>query len=157
MKKLIRIMPVTIDEEISSITDFYNSNFPKAQNEERYKRHMYRKECYKAIVLIIKLEGRIIGLLESWIPTKRPNIRLFTTLLVDESFRNQGLGKKLIETMFEITTQENEQLPVVVNFRDCNKTTHIPFYKKFGFENPSVVGNYANGDPMWEMQKQCLI
>lgn len=154
MKELSRITPSNIGAELSSITYFYNSNFPKAQHEEKYKRYMYKKECHKAIILIIKSEDTTIGLLESWVPPKRPSVRLFTTLLIDKNFRNQSLARHLIKKLFEIKDIEGETLPTVVNFRDCNKVTHVPFYEKFGFKNPAIIGKYANGDDMWEMTRE---
>lgn len=156
MQQIIKITSENIGSEIEKTTEFYNRNFPKAQHEEKYKRYMYKKESHKAIILIIKSENLIIALLESWIPPKRQSVRLFTTLLVDENFRNQNLARQMIEKLFEITNNEKEVIPIVVNFRDYNKTTHIPFYEKFGFKNPIVIGKYANGDEMWEMQKQMI-
>jgi|AntRauTorckE6833_2_1112554.scaffolds.fasta_scaffold83320_1 ribosomal protein S18 acetylase RimI-like enzyme len=152
MKKIIQITSENMEEELSSITSFYNLNFPKAQHRKIFKRHIYSKDCYKALIFIIKSESHVIGLLESWIPEKRPDVRLFATLLVDEEFRNESLAKQMIERLSSEIKSIDEKLPMVVTFREYNKDTHVSFYKKFGFKKLILNGKYRNGDPMWEMR-----
>jgi len=114
---------------------------------------LYIKNKFREITLIIKHNEQIIELLESWINPKRPNIRMLTTLLVEEEFRNQGLAKLMMRKLFTLTKSERGQYTWKVNFRNSKKEQLIPFYLTFDFKNPSLVGKYANGENMWEMIK----
>jgi ribosomal protein S18 acetylase RimI-like enzyme len=155
--KMTNIMQVTgenVDLEIDSITEFYNRNFPNSIHERRYKRFLYIKSQFKAIIIIIKENEKIIALLESWISPKRPDVRMLTTLLVDEKFRNRGLARLIMEKLFTLTESEKGEYAWSLNFRESKKEQLIPFYKSFGFEQPKLVGKYANGENMWEMFKR---
>jgi predicted GNAT family N-acyltransferase len=50
-------------------------------------------------------------------------------VIVDEKFRNKGLGKKLIEVIFE-----HPELKNIKRFELTCKSVMIPFYEKFGFK-----------------------
>ena len=151
MKEIIQVTAEKVDSVIDSITEFYNINFPHSLHERKYKRFLYIKSDFRAITLIIKNGEQIIGLLESWINPKRPEVRMLTTLLVDEKFRNQGLAKLMMEKLFTLTQNESGQYTWKVNFRNSKKEHLTQFYLTFGFKNPLLVGKYANGEKMWEM------
>lgn len=150
------IIQVTVEitaGELSAITDLYNRSFPQALHETRYKRHMYQKASAAPIVLVIWDGIRPVGLLESWHTTKRPGCRLLTTLVVDPDERGRGLARRMVEKLVKLTEAERRRFPLAVNYRAQNRERLEPFYERFGFSDPAVVGVYANGDEMWEMRR----
>jgi ribosomal protein S18 acetylase RimI-like enzyme len=151
--KVLRIDSGNVDEELDSITSFYNDNFPHSPHEKKYKKYMYGWVKLRPIILVAKDGHRTVGLLESWFLRKRAGCRLFSTLLVDEPYRGRGLADRMLTILFESSKDDGDEYVWVVNYRLSNRSALEPFYEKYGFFDPKHVGKYANGEDMWEMQK----
>lgn len=149
MKKTIISDSKILLLDIEEITDFYNDGFPNSRHELRYKKYIYSKPEFKTIVVLVKIDNEIVGLLESWYTPKNQEKRLLVTLLVSKKHQDSGLAKEMMNKLFELTKRELLR----VNFRESKKDKLISFYKKFGFKTPVIVGKYVNGENMWEMEK----
>ena len=152
-----REKPVVMEEsecdarKIHDITVFYNTFFPSSLQSEEYKLKLYRNKSRKPVVLSITANGKIVGLLESWMSKEDPKIRILSTILVDPEARGKGYAKELFLQADEQARKDGESSMWVLHFRDSNKESLEAMYTSFGFTDLKQNGAYKNGEIKWEM------
>jgi GNAT superfamily N-acetyltransferase len=106
--------------------------------ESRLEKYDINKIGYKMsgqINLGIKINGKLIAGVNAIITAYK--ILYVSTMFVDEEYRGNGLGKKLMKTL------ENESIRLGVNMirLDTFNWQGYEFYEKLGYE---LIGKYQN-------------
>jgi GNAT superfamily N-acetyltransferase len=89
-----------------SYIDFYKTSVPEAQYELTWSRLL--DSDFNLYGLIAEVDGKVCGLVHytfqesTWAPN---NFCLLEDLFVDPSLRGQGVGRALIDAVFEIATK----------------------------------------------------
>ncbi len=118
-------------------SDIFNEPIDNPRPNE-YLHEVLENENQK---LIVAVEGNmIVGLAKADIEVA-PNIPLFkqrtwlsiSTIVVDENFRGKGIGKALLNNLYEWANENNVD-EVELTVFSFNKSA-IEFYKKNGFED----------------------
>jgi len=100
---------------------------------------------HTGIIYIAENEGRIVGFIAGMIPRQSQEESLetvpskagrITELFIDEQFRGQGIGKRLIEKMEEYFRQNGCDVSRVEVF-EPNVKAHN-FYQKLGYQDRSI-------------------
>ncbi|MCR5005200.1 MAG: GNAT family N-acetyltransferase [Clostridiales bacterium] len=77
------------------------------------------------------------------------NIAFVEMLLVDEPYRNQGIGSRLLSDI-EQEAKNNGACIVMIDARDWN----VEFFKKFGYTVYCKLEDYPNGYIKYKLQKR---
>ena len=79
------------------------------------------------------------------------NIAFVEMLWVDEPYRNQGIGSRLLSDI-EQEAKNNGACIVMINARDWN----VEFFKKFGYTVYCTLEDYPNGYSKYKLLKRLL-
>lgn len=143
--------PLRLTQNIlNQITTFYNNHFTYSSHRVEYKLERYRDKTRKPIVILVKKEGTIIAILESWLDKHNPDKRMLVTILIDKKYRKQGLAQKMFQKLEELSEQKTN---FIVHFRDQNRDWLEKFYNRLGFKNIIQIGHYKNNEIKWRMEK----
>jgi ribosomal protein S18 acetylase RimI-like enzyme len=86
----------------------------------------------KFIVAQLKKNGKIIGACEILREWKEVRIAFIHTFYIDNEYRAQGIGKKLLKDSLDILRDENfEQVELTV---DAENKAAVKLYKGYGFK-----------------------
>jgi ribosomal protein S18 acetylase RimI-like enzyme len=98
----------------------------------------------RALQLVVEKDGRLIALLDAEVEGWRRVLKVWN-LLVDEQYRGQGLGTKLMQQATEFATQSNCRA-ISVEAQATNWPA-LCFYTKLGFQICGVDHHfYTNRD-----------
>lgn len=100
----------------------------------------------KLILCVIKKKGSYTGFIMGRPTHKLASTILLNTLIVLPEHRKNGHGKLLVDFFLRTAFALPQTKKVILHFRESNKNTLLPYYKKLGFGNHSVCGKYSNGE-----------
>ncbi|MCG8023527.1 MAG: GNAT family N-acetyltransferase [Candidatus Thiodiazotropha endolucinida] len=98
-------------------------------------------ECEQAKILVVEIEGRVIGMvtLQILISTAEGGpVGLLEDMAVDEAFRDQGIGEQLLKRMEEWS--KTQGLPRLQLLADRNNTRALDFYLRQGWTATELIG-----------------
>lgn len=113
------------------LNDLYHGKLNFNRFQEIYKLKLEDKNSY--YIVAIK-NGKILGILTSELQEKlhRQNKQLFIEdLIVDEAYRNQGIGKALMQNAVEYAKNNNCEVIELTSYID-NEKAH-KFYERNNF------------------------
>ncbi len=90
-----------------------------------------------AVYFVAEEDGRIVGYAGMWHIVNEGHI---TNVAVSEEFRNRGIGKQLMEALFE-ECRKREMIGITLEV-GVNNLTAQKLYKGLGFEEEGVRKNY---------------
>lgn len=119
----------------------------KNMKDDSYLSSIYRKfelkyiKSRKKIFLVAVLNGRIVGYIngyirENWEIYYKEPVAYLDCLCVDESVRNQGIGRSLIDEFISIVKAKGTKY-IKLNAFETN-TPAVSLYKKLGFKEYSA-------------------
>jgi ribosomal protein S18 acetylase RimI-like enzyme len=94
----------------------------------------------------IKKSGLYAGFVMGNPIDKNCSVVLLSALVVVKKYRRNGYGRKLVAIFLQTAFSVRSTEKVVLHFRETNKKTLLPYYKKLGFGNHKVCGAYTNGE-----------
>lgn len=98
----------------------------------------YLSEPNKKIILA-EYDNKIVGMVSMMLLARlnRKNLELYIPeLIVGKDYQNKGIGKKLIESCIDFA-KKNKCHRIRLESGNQRKDSHL-FYKKLGFEQPSL-------------------
>lgn len=117
------------------------SNYKKDVTNQNFKDYISNRD--KVRILVIRdIENKIIGAGTIFKLEKLHNnpIGQIEDVIITETYRNQGLGKIIIEHLVNIGLQDFKCYKVILNCLDKN----IKFYEKCNFSISGVQMKYLN-------------
>lgn len=136
--KIVTSKPTT--DDLERIVEFHNANLPDSKHTREFKSEIYRNVQASARVVRAYDGDKLIGLLEAWVSG---GLSILGVLAVDEDYRRHGIATKMFANL-------DMPRPIIVHFREKKKLEE--FYKKLGFSNARIVGQYNNGDNKVRME-----
>jgi predicted N-acetyltransferase YhbS len=135
---IVTVRPVT-ETDVSDIADLPGeSGFP-AKDSEVESRLIAIQASDDDVVLVAEGEGRVVGCMSLHLMnyfTFNKRVCRITTLIVDSSLRNQGIGKELILAA-ESFARQKDCLAIEVTSADYRTGAH-QFYAQLGYPKTSV-------------------
>lgn len=116
------------------------------------KKTLINEALYNTLAhyFIALLDDERVGYIGFWIT--EPNAELMN-ILVKKEVRSMGVGKHLMNKMFEVCKVQNVT-DITLEVRVCNENA-IAFYKAFDFDIVATRKQYyPNGDDAYLMRKQ---
>lgn len=102
---------------------------------EEFKERIYNIKKQNSIILVIEFNNIIIGTAKIFIEYKMhnnfKNIGHLEDVIIDEKYRNKGLGMKLIQELIKIA-KDNNCYKIILNCNEDNKKA-INLYLKNNF------------------------
>ncbi|GAB4435077.1 MAG: ribosomal protein S18-alanine N-acetyltransferase [bacterium] len=131
MKTKIRIATL---EDIENIAEIEKVSFPSPWSKE-----LIREEILfpLSLNLVATINGLIVGYVLSWLIP--PEVHILN-LAVDPKHRNKGVGRIIIETLFEEASKKGAT-KFTLEVRNGNVDA-ICFYQRFGFLTKGVRKGY---------------
>ena len=111
--------------------------FIKKTNEELKKDLINVLKSREKIILVIEVDNIIIGYATFQCKNKVSNSFWIDEIIIDENYRNQGYGKKLIDELSIFAKKHNCQR-IELNCWSFNKDA-LKFYEKIGFTQQRII------------------
>lgn len=128
----IRLMSV---EDLDDIMEVETESFTIPWSRDAFFNEI--ETNHFATYIVIEDKGKVIGYCGVWIIVDEAHI---TNIAVLPSYRGQGLGDRLMESMIEIA-KEMGAVTMTLEVRVSN-TPAQTLYKKFGFAEGGIRKNY---------------
>ena len=124
--------------DLENIKDILNSEFDDFWNYNILKKELLSDD---SIYLVAKnLKGLIVGFAGVQFIIDEADI---TNIVTRKSFRNKGIGSKLLENLIIVSKEKNmSSITLEVNE---NNIYAISLYKKFNFKTTGLRKKYYNG------------
>lgn len=118
-----------ISNDLTEFDDFWNINILKEELENP-----------NSMYIIAKKDNEILGFAGIWDDTYNMHI---TNIAVKKIYRRQGIGKKLLYRLIQITKEKNKET-ITLEVSEKNKIAQ-ELYKSTGFNIVGKRKNYYNG------------
>ena len=108
-------------------------------DEKEEKKIKKRIRSRKVIFLVAEIDDKIVGLIDGYIIESiyfKEKIAYLDHLCVDEKYRNNGIGSKLIEKFSEISKKKGAKYIKLNAFEE--NIPAVSLYSKHGFESYSI-------------------
>lgn len=123
--------------DLTEIENIFHSDFPCSWKVNTLKEELQNDSC---IYIISKIEQEIIGFAGIWLSVDDAHI---TNIVVKKSYRNMGIGSKLLEELIKLTKKNDKQsLTLEVN---TNNIYAQKLYTKYNFKILGTRKKYYNG------------
>ena len=99
-------------------------------------------------ILVYELDGNVVAFLEY---SQLYETADLLNIVVDDDYRQKGIGTILLEYLFKDASIERIMLEVRVN-----NFTAISFYKKNGFKIVRTIKNYYDGEDAYSMERSLI-
>ena len=124
--------------DLENIKDILSSEFDDFWNYNILKQELSSENSIYLVA--IDLDGSILGFAGVQFIVDEADI---TNIVTRKSFRNKGIGSKLLENLIIVSKEKNmSSITLEVNE---NNTYAISLYKKFNFETTGLRKKYYNG------------
>ncbi len=136
-----------VNSDIDTIEQIENASF-----NAPWSRVSIEAELYKdyAKFFIYEIDNSVAGYIIIWDLGKEWEV---VTLAVAERFRRLGIGTKLLDYVVNLSGKNVEWRLEVA----CDNEAAINLYKKYGFDNMSIIKNYyGQGKNAYRMLRQIL-
>ena len=140
-----------VDDDIPAITKIYNeailnttATFDLEPKSVSSQRKWFKGHGSKNPILVAVIDNNVIG----WISLSEYSTRCAyadtaeLSLYVEESFRNQGIGKKLIQAILD--EGQKAGLHTVISRIAGGNEISIHLHKQFGFDDVGVMKEVGN-------------
>ena len=140
-----------VDDDIPAITKIYNeailnttATFDLEPKSVSSQRKWFKGHGSKNPILVAVIDNNVIG----WISLSEYSTRCAyadtaeLSLYVEESFRNQGIGKKLIQAILD--EGQKVGLHTVISRIAGGNEISIHLHKQFGFDDVGVMKEVGN-------------
>ena len=108
-------------------------------DEKEEKKIKKRIRSRKVIFLVAEIDDKIVGLIDGYIIESiyfKEKIAYLDHLCVDEKYRNNGIGSKLIEKFSDVSKSKGAKYIKLNAFE--NNIPAVSLYNKYGFEEYSI-------------------
>ena len=108
-------------------------------DEKEEKKIKKRIRSRKVIFLVAEIDDKIVGLIDGYIIESiyfKEKIAYLDHLCVDEKYRNNGIGSKLIEKFSDVSKSKGAKYIKLNAFE--NNIPAVNLYNKYGFEEYSI-------------------
>lgn len=123
--------------DLSEIENIFYLDFPCSWKINTLKEELQNDS---SIYIISKIEQEIIGFAGIWLSVDDAHI---TNIVVKKSYRNMGIGSKLLEELIKLTKKNDKQsLTLEVN---TNNIYAQKLYTKYNFKILGTRKKYYNG------------
>ena len=133
-------------EDLDPIAAIEASTFARPWSRDSFRREL--EENRVARYLVAEMDGRVIGYAGAWIVMDESHI---TNIAVEESFRGQGIGKKLTAALLQYLSNLGASY-ATLEVRVSNERA-IRMYQSLGFVPAGKRKRYYedNGEDAWLM------
>jgi len=123
--------------DLAEIENIFDNDFPCSWKINTLKQELQNtSSCY----LVGRLHQEIVGFAGIWLSVDDAHI---TNIVVKKSYRNMGIGSKLLENLINLTKENHKQsLTLEVNRKNLYAQK---LYAKYNFENLGIRKKYYNG------------
>ncbi len=132
---------INLYKQLFDTEKFFDDNLVRTykvdEKEERRIRKMITSR--KVIFLVAEIDNKIVGLIDGYIIESiyfKEKISYLDHLCVDEKYRNNEIGSKLIEKFSEISKKKGAKYIKLNAFEE--NTPAVSLYSKLGFKNYSI-------------------
>lgn len=123
--------------DLDEIENIFDTDFPSSWKISTLKSELMN-ESSKYIV--VRYDNEIVGFAGVWFSVDDAHI---TNIVVKKSFRNMGIGSKLLEKLIDLT-KENYKASLTLEVNTKN-TYAQKLYNKYNFKNLGIRKKYYNG------------
>lgn len=123
--------------DLDEIENIFDTDFPSSWKISTLKSELMN-ESSKYIV--VRSDNEIVGFAGVWFSVDDAHI---TNIVVKKSFRNMGIGSKLLEKLIDLT-KENYKASLTLEVNTKN-TYAQKLYNKYNFKNLGIRKKYYNG------------
>ncbi|MBR2593442.1 MAG: ribosomal protein S18-alanine N-acetyltransferase [Firmicutes bacterium] len=128
------IRPMTY-EDVDGVWSIEEESFNVPWTKKDFQNEMAQNKM--AVYFVAEEDSRIVGYAGMWHIVNEGHI---TNVAVSEEFRNRGIGKQLMEALFE-ECRKREMIGITLEV-GVNNLTAQKLYKGLGFEEEGVRKNY---------------
>ena len=132
---------------ISPLKNIYNRNFPLSKWSSKKIRSFLKPG---SLIVIAKIKQEIVGF-ACGRPEKNNGKKFYiSALLVRNKFRGKGFAEVITRALIDNASRFKKFDTVCLHFRESKNLKK--FYKKIGFRNHRIDGDYSNGEKKHYME-----
>lgn len=122
--------------DLDEISDIFDTDFPCSWKIDTLKSELMNKSSK---YIVARFDKKIVGFAGIWFSVDDVHI---TNIVVRKSFRNMGIGSKLLEKLIDLTKENYKALTLEVNTKNIYAQK---LYNKYNFKNLGIRKKYYNG------------
>jgi len=122
-------------KKVAEISDGIIRN--KNEINETYVSDFLTNAVNNGLILVGKINGKIVGEIHAYTPTIFAFQHILTdlTIVVDSSHQGKGIGRKLFETFLNTVTYELTHIKRIELYTREENLRNVKFYESLGFIN----------------------
>ncbi len=132
---------INLYQQLFDSEKVFDNNIKKTYKVSEKEGQMIKKRIRsrKGIFLVAEIDSKIVGLIDGYIMENiyyEEKISYLNHLYVDEEYRNNDIGSKLIEEFSKVSKTKGAKYITLSAFE--NNTPAVSLYKKLGFESYAI-------------------